>query len=114
MSNNNNIESNNKRQRADIENRFHAEIAVDNEDFIPKYKSEEAAGCDMLANITEPLVLQPSEMKLVNAGFSARLPKGTVGFICIRSGIALKNKVCLMNQPGVLDSGKYFYNNIKD
>jgi deoxyuridine 5'-triphosphate nucleotidohydrolase len=81
-----------------------AEIAVEDPDFIPKYKTEEAAGCDILANITEPFYLQPKEMKLVNGGFCARLPKGTVGFICIRSGIALKNKVCLMNQPGILDS----------
>jgi dUTP pyrophosphatase len=43
--------------------------------------------------------------KLVRCGFKMAIPRGVVGFICPRSGMALKRGVTVLNGPGVIDPG---------
>ena len=43
--------------------------------------------------------------KLVKCGIRIAIPHGVVGFICPRSGLALKRGVTVLNGPGVIDPG---------
>ncbi len=59
------------------------------------------AGYDLYAN--ETLTINVGAIKLVRCGFRINIPRGVVGFICPRSGMALKRGVTVLNGPGVID-----------
>jgi dUTP pyrophosphatase len=61
------------------------------------------AGYDLYAN--ETLTINVGAIKLVRCGFRMAIPRGVVGFICPRSGMALKRGVTVLNGPGVIDPG---------
>ena len=61
------------------------------------------AGYDLHAN--ETLTINVGATKLVRCGFRIAIPRGVVGFICPRSGMALKRGVTVLNGPGVIDPG---------
>ena len=69
---------------------------------LPVYSSEEAAGADLYA--CESLTIQPHETKVVHHGIAMELPKGTVGLLFGRSGLALKSDLAPANKVGVIDS----------
>lgn len=71
---------------------------------LPHYASQEAAGADLRANITEPLTLQPGETALVPTGLKFEIPHGFEVQIRPRSGLAFKNQVTVLNTPGTIDS----------
>lgn len=68
---------------------------------LPTKQSKGAAGFDLSAN--ETTVIKPGENKLVKTGFSLELPSGFEAQIRSRSGLALKNKVFVLNSPGTID-----------
>lgn len=61
------------------------------------------AGFDLRS--TEYHVVHPGENVLVSTGFAFEIPSDTFGAVCSRSGLALKNKVVVLNAPGIVDSG---------
>lgn len=61
------------------------------------------AGYDLHAN--ETLTINVGAIKLVRCGFKMAIPRGVVGFICPRSGMALRRGVTVLNGPGVIDPG---------
>jgi len=61
------------------------------------------AGYDLYAN--ETLTINVGAIKLVRCGIRIAIPRGVVGFICPRSGMALKRGVTVLNGPGVIDPG---------
>lgn len=63
----------------------------------------EDAGADLFSQIET--VIHPGETKLIPTGTRIHLPKTAVGFVCSRSGLALKNSVHVLNAPGIVDSG---------
>lgn len=71
---------------------------------LPKYQSELAAGFDLLAEIDEPLVLQPLERKAIPTGLALELPPGYEGQVRPRSGLALKQGLTCLNTPGTIDA----------
>ena len=72
---------------------------------MPFYASEGAAGMDLSANITEPLVLKKGTMAKVPTGIAIALPgPETVAYLYARSGLGVKHGVCLSNGVGVVDS----------
>lgn len=70
---------------------------------VPAYATQGDAGMDLRA--LESGVINPGERKLVKTGLAMAIPEGYVGFVCPRSGLALKNGVTVLNAPGVVDSG---------
>jgi dUTP pyrophosphatase len=70
----------------------------------PKYATEDAAGFDLRANIEQSIVLKPFERALIKTGFFAEIPKGHVGYVCTRSGLAIKKGLAVLNAPGVVDA----------
>ena len=68
---------------------------------LPVKQSTAAAGFDLYAN--ETTVVRTGENKLIKTGFSLELPPGFEAQIRSRSGLALKNKVFVLNSPGTID-----------
>ena len=71
---------------------------------IPTRGSNEAAGVDLYANISEEIKIKPHETKKIGTGVAMKLPKGTFGAIFARSGLATKNGLRPANCVGVCDS----------
>ena len=59
---------------------------------------------DLLAAITEDMVLAPGERKLVPSGIAIALPAGYEAQVRPRSGLALKQGVTVLNSPGTVDA----------
>jgi dUTP pyrophosphatase len=66
--------------------------------------SFDAAGMDLLAAVSQALVLLPGERVLVPTGLQVALPSGYEAQVRPRSGLALKNGICILNSPGTIDA----------
>ncbi|AHA46239.1 deoxyuridine 5'-triphosphate nucleotidohydrolase [Insectomime virus] len=71
---------------------------------LPEYKSNGSSGCDLRANISEDIVLQPLERRLIPTGLSLAIPYGMEGQIRPRSGLAFNSGITVLNSPGTIDS----------
>lgn len=71
---------------------------------LPAYKTDGAAGMDLLAAIETPLSLAPGERRLCPTGIEIALPDGFEGQIRPRSGLALKHGISVLNAPGTIDA----------
>ena len=71
---------------------------------LPAYASASAAGLDLRANLTEPIVLQPLERKLIPTGLFIELPGDCEAQVRPRSGLALKHGITVLNSPGTIDA----------
>ena len=71
---------------------------------LPSYETEQSAGMDLRANISEPIVLKPLERRLVPTGLFMALPQGYEAQIRPRSGLAFKKGITVLNSPGTIDS----------
>jgi dUTP pyrophosphatase len=70
---------------------------------LPAYATAGAAGMDLLAAVTAPLVIPPGGRALVPTGLRIALPEGFELQVRPRSGLALKNGIMLPNSPGTID-----------
>jgi dUTP pyrophosphatase len=70
---------------------------------LPTRANEHDAGWDLYA--AEGTVIAAGQATLVDCGIAIEIPKGYVGFVCPRSGLALKQGATVLNAPGVIDSG---------
>ena len=52
-------------------------IVADDEKFIPKYQTEDAACADLVANLAEPLQIFPQGVAIIDCGFSLEDRKST-------------------------------------
>ena len=74
---------------------------------IPTLGSDDAAGCDMYANLSPEggsVTIAPGTTYLVKTGIAMEIPKGYAGFIYARSGLASKRGLRPANCVGVVDS----------
>lgn len=71
---------------------------------LPQYKTSDAAGLDLQANISENIQLGPLERKLIPTGLFMELPQGTEAQVRPRSGLALKRGLSVLNAPGTIDA----------
>ena len=71
---------------------------------IPTYGSIDAAGADLYACIDESETIMPHETKLIKTGLAMAIPKGLVGLIFARSGLASKRGLAPANKVGVVDA----------
>ena len=70
---------------------------------LPSYATAGAAGMDLLAAVSEPLVVAPGTRALVPTGLRVALPPGHELQVRPRSGLALKHGIVLPNSPGTID-----------
>ena len=69
---------------------------------LPAYQTNQSAGMDIRANLTEPIELKPLERKLIPTGLYIALPDGYEAQIRPRSGLAIKHGITLLNTPGTI------------
>jgi dUTP pyrophosphatase len=71
---------------------------------LPKYETIGSAGMDLLANVDEPMTLEPMQRSLVPTGLFIEIPEGFEGQVRPRSGLAIKHGITLINCVGTIDS----------
>ncbi len=71
---------------------------------LPAYHSELAAGMDVAAALTAPLILAPGEIRLLPTGFAVALAPGYELQVRPRSGLAIKHGITVVNSPGTIDA----------
>lgn len=71
---------------------------------LPVYATEEAAGADLCACLEAPVTIGPGETVVIPTGLAVEIPRGYVGLIFGRSGLALKRNLAPANKVGVIDS----------
>lgn len=71
---------------------------------VPERKTDGAAGYDMFADIQEPVIINPGEVKTIYSGIAFSIPKNFVGLIYARSGLALKMGLRPATCVSVIDS----------
>lgn len=71
---------------------------------LPSYETPGAAGMDVRAFLSEPVVLQPMQRALIPTGLYMQLPEGFECQIRPRSGLALRHGISLVNTPGTVDA----------
>ena len=72
------------------------------EAIVPTYGTQYSAGADLYALKGE--IIPPGQTKLIHTGISVEIPKGLVGLIFARSGLATKRGLAPANKVGVIDS----------
>lgn len=71
---------------------------------MPAYATEQSAGMDLRASLTESVTLAPMERRLIPTGLYIELPAGFEAQIRPRSGLALKKGITVLNTPGTIDA----------
>lgn len=71
---------------------------------LPSYATPASAGMDLRANLTEAVILQPLERRLIPTGLFFEIPEGYEVQIRPRSGLAFKHGITVLNSPGTIDA----------
>ena len=71
---------------------------------LPTFGSAEAAGADLYACLDADVTVAPGETAFIPTGLAMELPRGFVGLIYARSGLACKRGLAPANKVGVIDS----------
>lgn len=71
---------------------------------LPIYASDQAAGADVRAHVTQDIILQPGQSALIPTGLKFAIPEGYEIQVRPRSGLAFKNGITVLNSPGTIDS----------
>ncbi len=71
---------------------------------LPAPATEASAGADLVAAVTDPVVLEPGARALIPTGIAIGLPAGFEAQVRPRSGLAVKHGVTILNAPGTIDA----------
>jgi dUTP pyrophosphatase len=71
---------------------------------LPCYETDGSSGMDLRAAVSDKVILEPGQIKLVPTGLTVSIPQGYEAQIRPRSGLALKHGVGMVNAPGTIDS----------
>ena len=71
---------------------------------LPTYKTSGASGMDLMAFISETIILKPNSSCLIPTGLSVAFSEEFEIQIRPRSGLAAKNNISVLNTPGTIDS----------
>lgn len=71
---------------------------------MPKYQTLGSAGMDLMAMLSEPVMIKPLQRTLIPTGIFIELPTSYEAQIRPRSGLALKKGLTVLNSPGTIDS----------
>ena len=71
---------------------------------VPTYGSADAAGADLYALTDGPVTIGPGETVLIHTGLAFAIPRGYVGLVYARSGLATKQGLAPANKVGVIDA----------
>ena len=71
---------------------------------LPAYATAMSAGVDLLAAVSEPVVLEPGGRAAIPSGIAIALPPGYEAQVRPRSGLAMKHGITVLNSPGTIDA----------
>lgn len=71
---------------------------------LPEYATVTSAGMDLRAAISETIVLNPGERRLIPTGIAIALPEHLEAQVRPRSGLALRFGIGMVNAPGTIDA----------
>lgn len=71
---------------------------------LPQYATSGAAGMDIRAHLSAPVVLNPLERSLIPTGLYMQLPAGYEAQVRPRSGLAINYGITCLNSPGTIDA----------
>ena len=71
---------------------------------LPAPATDLSAGADLLAAVSEPLILPPGGRAVIPSGIAIGLPEGFEAQVRPRSGLAAKHGVTILNAPGTIDA----------
>ena len=71
---------------------------------LPKFATEDSAGMDLRAYLTEEISINPGQRCIVSTGIKIAIPPGYEAQIRPRSGLAMKHGVTVLNSPGTIDA----------
>lgn len=71
---------------------------------LPQYATEGSAGMDVMANVPEPVTLEPMQRLMIPTGLCLELPDGYEAQVRPRSGLAIKYGITCLNSPGTIDA----------
>jgi dUTP pyrophosphatase len=63
-----------------------------------------AAGMDLRADLSDPVVIEPGRWRLVPTGLAVAIPGGFEGQVRPRSGRAMREGLTVLNAPGTIDA----------
>jgi len=70
---------------------------------VPQKMTTNSAGYDIYSSNENDIILHANSLELISTGLSIQLPTSYEAQIRPRSGLALKNKVTVLNTPGTID-----------
>ncbi len=73
------------------------------EDLLPAYQTEGAAGMDLKASVAGEVVIPPMGRAKIPTGLAISLPPGVEAQVRPRSGLAVRHGVTCLNSPGTID-----------
>jgi len=71
---------------------------------LPTYKTPGSSGMDLIANVKNKIIINPSKIAMVPTGIAVAIPKNYEIQIRPRSGLAAKKGISVLNTPGTIDS----------
>jgi dUTP pyrophosphatase len=71
---------------------------------LPRYQTDGAAGMDLHAALTDPIVVPPLARVRVPTGLVFAIPPSFEGQVRPRSGLAARTGLTVLNAPGTIDS----------
>ncbi len=70
----------------------------------PEYETQGSAGMDIRAWLQEPVTIDPGKRALIPTGLFMEIEPGYEVQLRARSGLAIRNGICLANGIGTIDS----------
>ncbi|MCC7521383.1 MAG: dUTP diphosphatase [Flavobacteriaceae bacterium] len=83
---------------------MHIQIINHSHHPLPSYETLASAGMDLRANLSETIILQPMERRIIPTGLFMSLPIGYEAQVRPRSGLAAKKGITVLNSPGTIDA----------
>jgi dUTP pyrophosphatase len=71
---------------------------------LPSYGTAGAAGADLYACLSDPVMIAPGTSQWITTGLSLEIPAGYAGMIYARSGLSCRKGLAPANKVGVVDS----------
>lgn len=85
-------------------NKANIKVVASEGAIIPQYKTSGAAGADICALLSEPVIIKKGARAMIPTGLFFAIPEGYEVQVRPRSGLAAKNGVTVLNTPGTIDS----------
>ena len=76
---------------------------LDNFVSMPEYKTQGASAMDLVAAISEDVIIPSGEIRMIPTGIALELPHNTEAQVRSRSGLAIKSGIAVVNGIGTID-----------